>query len=228
MYRIVRWTYRGFMSIIGFLVGTKFEERRWASQSSSYASGSTTLNHPHRGFLVAKISKFRKIKNLLEVGCGDGPNLYLLSEKFPEADLSGVDINKWSVKNGNEWLKQEGKLNVKLSVGKADDLESFLNDSFDIVFTDAVLMYIGPDKIRKVVNDMVRIARRRIYFVEWHSFDSQNSLGVYERHWRRNYEALLKELIPENNVNVSKLPEGGGFKDEMWTKWGALIEAKLD
>jgi len=149
-------------------------------------------------------------------------------KKFPEAELVGVDINIGSVENGNEWLKREDVLNIKLLVGKADDLESFSDKSFDIVLTDAVLMYIGPDKIRRVMKNMVRIARRGLIIIEWHSFDSQNPLGVYERHWRRNYEVLLNELIPGKNVNIIKLPNGGGFNDEMWTNWGALIEAKLD
>lgn len=228
VYRIARRSYCGFMSLIGPLFGTRFEEQRWSSRSSSYASGSITLNHPHRGFLIKKIANVSQIKSLLEVGCGDGPNLYLLSQKFPEAELFGIDINPWSVENGNEWFKREGVLNIKLSVGKADELETFPDNSFDIVFTDAVLMYVGPDKIRKVVKELVRIARRDLIFVEWHSFNSQNSIGVYERHWKRNYEVLLKELIPQNNVHVFKLPDGGGFKDELWTKYGALIEAKLE
>lgn len=215
------------MSLIGSIIGTKFEERRWTSKSSSYANGSNTLHHPHRSYLVTKISNFYQIKSLLEVGCGDGPNLFLLSTKFPEAKLSGVDINPWSVENGNEWLKREGLLNINLSVGKADELEKFLDNSFDIILTDAVLMYIGPDKIRKIMSEMIRIARQGLIFVEWHSFDSQNSLGIYERHWRRNYEVLLKEINPNINVNVFKLPDGGGFNDELWKKCGALIEVKL-
>jgi len=69
------------MSLIGFFIGTRFEERRWASKSSSYTSGSNALNHPHRRFLVSRILKFHQIKSLLEVDCGVGPNLFLLSKK---------------------------------------------------------------------------------------------------------------------------------------------------
>ncbi len=227
VYRIARRSYRSFISLVGSLFGTRFEERRWASQSSSYKNGSDAIHHPHRNYLVTKISEYYPIKNLLEVGCGNGPNLYLLSKKFPEAELTGVDINPWSVENGNEWLKREGLLNIHLSVGKADELEKFLDKSFDIVLTDAVLMYVGPDKIKKIMKEMIRITRKGLFFIEWHSFDSQNSLGVYERHWRRNYESLLNEINPDNDVTVFKLPDGGGFKDELWMEWGALIEVKL-
>lgn len=227
VYRIVRRSYRGLISVFGFILGTEFEERRWASKSSSYGSGSTVLNHPHRSFFLSKILNYSKINSFLEIGCGDGPNLYLVSKKFPNSKITGIDINPWSIENGIKWLKHEGVSNIKLSVGKADKLEEFHDDSFDIVFTDAVLMYIGPDKIRKVMKEMIRIAKHGLIFVEWHSFDSENSLGVYERHWRRNYEVLLKEFIPNNNVSIFKLPDGGGFNDELWNKFGALIEVKL-
>ncbi len=186
------------------------------------------MNHPHRVFLLDRLSNYSPIQSLLEVGCGDGPNLYLLAKKFPAAEFTGVDINPWSVTNGEEWFKREGVSNITLSVGKADELETFPDKSFDIVLTDAVLMYVGPDKIKKVAKQMVRIARRALILVEWHSFDSHNSLGVYERHWRRNYETLLKELVPEDNVHAIKLPDDAGFEDEMWKKWGALIEAKIE
>ena len=50
--------------------------------------------------------------------------------------------------NGNEQLAQEGIPSVRLMVGKADELDQFQNSSFDIVFTNALLIYAGPDKIR--------------------------------------------------------------------------------
>ncbi len=56
------------------------------------------------------------------------------------AQIRGIDINPMAIQRGNEWLAQEGISNVRLSVGKADELEEFPDKSFDVVFTDAVLI----------------------------------------------------------------------------------------
>lgn len=68
---------------------------------------------------------------------------------------------------------QEGISNVKLLEGKADTLGEFQDKSFDIVFTNALLIYIGPDEIREVVKEMIRITRKALILMELHSFKPQ-------------------------------------------------------
>ena len=175
---------------------------------------------------MERIFKFSP-SSVLEVGCNCGPNLYILAKRFPDAEIRGIDINPMAVQKGNEWLAQEGISNVKLSVGRADDLRQFEDKSFDVVFTDAVLIYIGPDKIRKVVEEMLRVTRKVLIFLEWHSFDSKcNPLGVYVGHWMRDYTALLKEFVSENNIKVTKMPKDL-WPDKNWQKWGGVIEVVL-
>ena len=99
--------------------------------------------------------------------------MYLIAKKFPNAEVRGIDINPMAIQKGDEWLAQEGISNVKLSVGKADELGQFQDGSFDIVFTDAVLVVIGPDKIKEVIKEIIRIARRALIMVEWHCFEPQ-------------------------------------------------------
>ena len=127
-------------------------------------------NHPHRSFLVERICRFSPIYSILEIGCACGPNLYQIAKKFPDAEVRGIDINPIAVQKGNEWVKEEGISNVKLEVGKAQELRRFADKSFDVVFTDAVLIYIPPDEIKQVVKEMLRISRV-IVLNEWHSFN---------------------------------------------------------
>ncbi|MGQ9460516.1 MAG: class I SAM-dependent methyltransferase [Candidatus Bathyarchaeaceae archaeon] len=170
-----------------------------------------------------RISKFSPL-SILEVGCNCGPNLYLLAKRFPDAEIRGIDINSVAVQKGNEWFAQEGISNVKLFVGKADDLRQFQDRSFDVVFTDAVLIYIGPDKIKKVIGEMLRVARKALIFLEWHGFNSKsNPLGIYVGHWMRDYVTLLKEFIPEKKIKAIKMPEEL-WPDKNWQRWGAIIE----
>ena len=84
--------------------------------------------------------------------------------------------------------------NVILSVGKADKLSAFVDNSFDILFTDATLLYIAPDKIKEVISEMIRIARKALIFVEQHEESLQKDPrgeGVYDSGiWKRNYRRL--------------------------------------
>jgi SAM-dependent methyltransferase len=135
-------------------------------------------NHPHRSFLVERICKFSP-NSVLEIGCACGPNLYHIAKKFPDAEVRGIDINPIAVQKGNEWFKQEDISNVKLEVGKAQELEQFADWSFDVVFTDAVLIYISPDEIKQVVKEMLRIGRV-VVLNEWHTFNKWLALLLHK------------------------------------------------
>jgi 2-polyprenyl-3-methyl-5-hydroxy-6-metoxy-1,4-benzoquinol methylase len=127
-------------------------------------------NHPHRSFLVKRICNFSPINSVLEIGCASGPNLYQIAKKFPDAKIRGIDINPMAVQEGNKWFEKEGIHNVKLEVGKAQELMEFADQSFDVVLTDAVLIYIPPDEIKQVVKEMLRISRALV-LNEWHTFN---------------------------------------------------------
>ena len=241
-YSVLKFRYLKYL-----LLGTKVSEREWATrhlhdserERNDWGKGSDdwikgyrdSQNHSHRTCLVETISKFNP-SSILEVGCNCGPNLYLLAKKFPDAKIMGIDINPIAVQKGNEWLAQEGILNVKLLEGKADELGQFQDKSFDIVFTDAVLIYIGPDKIKEVMEEMIRITRRTLILMEWHSFEPDHKdpkgLGAYYTGlWKREYVALLKQFVPEEQISVTKIT-GGIWPEKNWEEVGAVIEVLCD
>jgi ubiquinone/menaquinone biosynthesis C-methylase UbiE len=158
--------------------------------------------------------KSHPFKSVCEVGCNAGPNLYLLAKKFAEVNIYGVDINQNSVRVGNAWFAEKGFKNIKLFVGKADDLKMFEDNSVDFIFTNAVLVVIRRNKIEQVISEMIRIARRGLIFMEWHCFDVQDpqnnhahALGVYhEGFWKRDYIALLSRFVQREQLAVTKIP----------------------
>lgn len=187
-------------------------------------------DHPHRQFLVEKVAAFSPHSSVLEIGCNCGPNLYLLAKRFPGADIRGIDINPMAVDKGNELLVHAGITNVKLSLGKADDLRQFENKSFDVVFTDAVLIYIGRDRIEKVMQEMIRVSRYGLVLLERHR-DSHNmdKLGLGVRFggcWERDYVALLSQFMPADHVRVSRL-SADLWTDDRWKTVGAIVEVRL-
>jgi ubiquinone/menaquinone biosynthesis C-methylase UbiE len=214
------------------LQGESWIENYWKSR-----------NHPHREFLVEEIIKF-KPKTVLEIGCASGPNLYHIAKKLPDAEIKGIDINPIAVQKGNEWLKQEDISNVKLEVGKAQKLERYAEESFDVVFTDAVLIYIAPNEVKHVAKEMLRISHT-IILNEWHVFNKplayflslyyysrtlnrsfrprSTSLGLYVGHWARDYKNLFKQIVPREKIRIMKLPKER-WNDKGWRRWGAIVE----
>jgi len=201
-------------------------------------------NHPHRSLLVDRICKFSPIHSILEVGCASGPNLYHIAKKFPDAEVKGIDINPVAVQKGNEWFRKEGILNVRLEVGKAQELNVFGDKSFDVVFTDAVMIYVSPDETEQVAREMLRIGRSLV-LCEWHLFNrslalllngyyclrlrsrafelKSPSLGFFVGHWARDYRALFERFVQKKDVRIIKFPKDL-WNDKGWQRWGAIIE----
>src|SRR4030042_6788332 len=182
------------------IFGTKTDELYWKfrhifdnSWTRSYISEGS-INHPHRKILIDKISAYYPFDSVLEIGCASGPNLYLISKMFPATKFYGIDVSTKAIKTGNDFFKKENINNVFLSSGKAEELKKFQDKSIDVVFTDAALIYEGPDKIDLVIREILRVTKKAIILCEQYS-DSSDSF--YRDHWIHNYISLFRNFIPE-------------------------------
>ena len=231
-YHLIQRSYYAFRCVMEvYIVGTKLQEWIWKTRHIFRSNKWTqecieTRNHPRRHILIEKISSFAPITSIMEIGCSSGANLYLLAKKYSDANLYGVDINTKAVKEGNTYFKQQGIPNVNLFVHRADRLTQFANKSVDVIFTDATLMYIGLDKIKRVINEMKRISCKGLIFSEWHCEDNSRGYLWYDGHWIYNFKTLLAEYFPTDDVKISKHPEGI-WNDEGWRKFGSIVEVRV-
>ena len=231
LYRFVEAGHRTLQTL-RFIVGKRERERErmWAMRDISSAEAYwSNRNNPAQVFFAQNICSFNfSPSSILEIGSNCGPNLYQLAQKFPNAKIVGVDINKITVQKGNEWFKQEGISNVKLLVSKADELKQFPDKSFDVVFTWAVLILIGPDKIKEVMKEMIRITRKGLILLEMYDKDKNKGLGFYYgNYWKRDYVVLLRQFIPdfpEDKIHITKFPE------DLWNPGGGgtLVEFDME
>jgi len=235
-FKFCYWKIRNFQeAICGTKIQEKFWQKRHLIKRSDWQDGEDWIMgywnskfHPHRKLLVEKISHYLPL-SILEIGSNCGPNLYLIAKKFPNTKIIGIDINQVAVLKGNELFAREGISNVNLLTRKADTLDQFQDKSFDIVFSDAVLMYIGPDKIKKFIKELIRISRKVLIFVEWHenSEKDKKGLGIYHfSHWKRNYKNLLKQFVDEDQIHITKIPEELWLGKD-WGELGYVIEVTL-
>ncbi len=92
-----------------------------------------------RSHVAAAIEPAAPNFSLLDAGCGTGGMLKVLREKFPAADLTGVDRSSHAVE-----LTAARETGAKLSVASVEELP-FPENSFDFVISLDVLTAIGLD-----------------------------------------------------------------------------------
>ena len=192
-------------------------DKTWAQ---SYISNGS-LNHSHRKLLIGKISKYSPFKNVLEVGSASGPNLYLLAEKFTEVDFYGIDVSEKAVRDGNLFFKKRNIKNVLLRKTDVSRLKDFVDNSMDVVFSDAVLLYVGLDKVGSVLKEMVRISKKAIILCEQHT----DVESFYDDKWVHNYKKIVEKVIPQSETIFTKIPQEVWQGD--WGEYGYIIEVIL-
>ena len=226
--KTIKLVLRKIKRLANKIFGTKIDEFYWKFRhifdkkwAESYISDKS-INHPHRKFLTEKISNYAPFENVLEIGCASGPNLYLLAKKFPETKFYGIDISEKAIRTGQKYFEKENVKNVFLETGKIDDIKNLQDKSIDLIFTDAALIYIGPDKINFVIEEMLRITKKAIILCEQHK---NYEPSFYKDHWIHNYYLLFGKFLPKEKIKFTKIsPE---IWNGDWEKIGYIIEVIL-
>ena len=90
-------------------------------------------------FLINKILKRiepKSIKHILDVGCGEGSNTFLLSKYFLNAHVKGIDFSKIAIQNAQKRYKIS---NLYFS---HDINSNSLNDQYDMITCFEVLEHV--------------------------------------------------------------------------------------
>lgn len=162
-------------------------DKYWIERKIDWKSHYFNLKHPHRKMLI-EVLRQHLFEKVLEIGCGAGANLHLISKEFG-AGVSGCDINEDAIEFAKEKIP-EGDLKV----GNATELP-FHGGKFDIVLTDACLIYIEPARIKRVLREIRRVGSRRgaVIFIEFHSKNplKRLALRMTSRYYAYDYHKLL-------------------------------------
>ncbi|MBI4250711.1 class I SAM-dependent methyltransferase [Candidatus Uhrbacteria bacterium] len=217
------------LQICEHIIGTTFQECRWRIRhllKPHWADDHIkSVSHPHRAYWIEKVGAYAPVKTVLEIGCNAGPNLSILSRHFPDIQCYGIDINRNAIANGGQWFVREHLPRVELAFGKADDLRRYKDKSIDVVMSDATLLYVGPDKIKKVLSEIERVCVKAMIFLEFHE-PLSNLCRLYDARWIYNYEMVCQMYLPSATYKLSKLPKDA-HHDPSWQMYGFFIEISL-
>ena len=173
-----------------------------------------TIHHPHRDKLFGILKKL-KFGSLLEIGCNSAPNLYRAKKEFPNVKLAGIDICEDAIKEAIKFLPE-----ADLRVGMAERLP-FDDESYDIVLSDAVMMYFDYYEIEQCLKEIKRVGKKYLLLCE-PQIPENEMMGNY---YGRDYEELLKDFGFEV-LKVKNVLKKDWDSDELWSKYGKYILAE--
>jgi len=195
-----------------------------------------------RAEVLEKIVSEYPFESMLEVACSWGENFYALSElfpsdKFPNMQFAGIDKDEKAIEYGKNLFASRGVKNVSLHLTDARDLSMFEDNSFDIVVSCAFFLYVWPDDVRAVLDEMFRVARKKLIFLEQHKQNpkgNQNYIGTYcnyegemPGYWLKDYKSLLSKYLPESQITIQKI-ENPRWPQERWGEFASLVEVNLN
>lgn len=215
--RVEEWLERG-------PVGTRLQEWVWRTRHlyrRGWARGYLeTFGHPHRAQIVEAVASFQP-ETVLEIGCASGANLARLRQSLPHARLYGLDINAEAVRVGREHFAHER--GIDLFVGHADQLAAFPDHSQDVVLSDAVLMFVAPDRVQHVLAEMIRVARKGLVLNEYHA--TGETRGRFDGgRWVYDLTVLLRQFVP-GSAHIET--RASAFTGGLWDRYGTLITVRL-
>jgi len=191
------------------------------------------IRESERAVLTEAIAEAYPFGTLLEPGCSYGQLFHTIAPIFPEARMLGIDPDTQRIDGARDALMQAGFRNASVQVGRAEDLSMFADRSFDLIVTSAALLYIEPNSIERTLNGFLRVAKKKLLFLEQHIDSEKAVLGIpgplrpgEPAYWLRDYRRLLKLFMPENKVTIEPVPNPL-WQTEQWKQHGCLITADL-
>ena len=161
--------------------------KKW---SFDYWDGSRDINYGGYKYIsgrwdkvIKKLKKKYKLKKnckILDVGCGKGYFLYDFKKLFPEAEVRGIDISKYAIKNSKPEIKNY------LRVGNCTKLP-WKKNYFDLVVSFNTFHNLHNYDLFKALKELQRVARKKYFCVESYRNEKEKANLLY---WQVTCEAF--------------------------------------
>lgn len=110
---------------------------------------------PHESMdKVSSVFKKNKVKNVLDLGCGAGRNLWYLAKKGFK--MWGIDLSQSGIRTAKKILEKKN-LNAKLVVGNVYKKLPYEDGSFDAIVSVQVLQHSNEEGIKNAVKEIKRV-----------------------------------------------------------------------
>ncbi len=122
-------------------------------------NGSVRHDEPHHTIAArTPVPEDGRVRRILEAGCSDGRTTIALKERFPDAEIWGIDVGGPMVRYAHHRAVGMGH-DIHYAQRLAEDT-GFPNDHFDIIVTNLLFHEVEVPAIRKIVPEFHRILRK--------------------------------------------------------------------
>ena len=175
-----------------------------------------TIEHEHRKLIAQACAKFGVVENVLEIGCGAGGNILRMAKKLKETRFHGIDINRRAIEQARSFAEKNGLYNISFSWESYNALTSAPDKTYDLIISDAVLMYSHPSDLRHIISEMLRVSKKGIVICE-----QVTEQPIYIDNWIHNYLGIINSMPDVTKINRQKIK--GTLWSENWEKYGEII-----
>lgn len=126
-------------------------------------------------------------RSVHEFGCNAGWNLTAIKRQFPHVCVHGTELNHKAATQANA---------AGLDVSVGSEIDEWMRDSVELVFTSGVLIHIAPENLRKTMQMIVDTSCDYVLAIEYEDIKETEVTyrGHSERLWRRPYGRLYEAL----------------------------------
>ena len=123
------------------------------------------------------LRKKTPVKKVLILGLGGGSAAKIVNKNWPEADITGVDIDSKMVELGEKHLGLDRKI-LDVQIEDAEDFVAQSRQKYDLILVDMYHGYNFPKKfesekflkrIKKILNQTGYVVFNRLYFDKYRS-----------------------------------------------------------
>jgi SAM-dependent methyltransferase len=164
------------------------------------------------------------VTSVLDIGCGFGKSTWPLVDRYPDAEVVGVDLSAPVLRLAHREAERQGKaIRFVQADGSDTGLES---QSMDLVTGTMVLHELPKDVIRRTLIEAGRLLRPggSVRFLEfWPTGDTFRDVTVYE-HAERNNEPFFRDLFATDFTEVA---QEAGLTDIRWVPFDEREQGML-
>lgn len=141
---------------------------------------------------ILRVLQSDGFESLIDIGCGYGRYLKVISARFPDARLVGVDISPTQLQKAKEYLGD--CKNVELR--EIDGIHIPYGDkSFDVSVTYGCMIHVPHSAIRAFIGEVARVSRRGLFMETNRKRTTlKDHLSPDVAWYQHNYEELFKRF----------------------------------
>ena len=236
LHRLLKINYLDILKTVHIIISPRSNKLFWKFHSKkSDSSYLLNINDSRNTFLVENLV-LKNASSFLEIGCNVGNRIINIALKNPDTNFFGIDIDKKAIEVGNLIIEDRGIKNIKLyylDLTNKEGFERLFPEGIDYICSWAVLMYVHPLYIRRVLKNVLKISNKHVVFVEPATKNrlstvTTGTISLGTRNWAYNYRKLIQKLEPNIwLISESEVPKdiwSPGGKDKPIKFIGSKIE----